>query len=47
MKFSLANKLLVWVLSIFIVVIAVVTVYNYKKTSQNTISFLGAFSKGR
>ena len=46
MKFSLANKLLVWVLSIFIVVIAVVTVYNYKKTSQNTIELFRSIQQG-
>ena len=46
MRFSLANKLLISVLSIFIVVIATVTIYNYKKTSENTIDLFQSIQQG-
>ena len=46
MKFSLANKLLISVLSIFIIVIAAVTIYNYKKTSENTVELFRSIQQG-
>ena len=46
MRFSLANKLLISVLSIFIVVIATVTIYNYKKTSENTMDLFQSIQQG-
>ncbi|WP_104694071.1 HAMP domain-containing protein, partial [Helicobacter equorum] len=46
MKFSLGNKLLVCMLSIFVVVIATVTIYNYKKTSENTIELFQSIQQG-
>ncbi|MGI0440502.1 cache domain-containing protein, partial [Helicobacter himalayensis] len=46
MKFSLANKLVISILSIFVVVIVVVTFYNYKNTSQNTIQLFRSLQEG-
>ncbi|RDU51819.1 methyl-accepting chemotaxis protein, partial [Helicobacter sp. MIT 00-7814] len=46
MKFSLANKLVVSILSIFVVVIVIVTIYNYKNTSQNTIELFRSLQEG-
>ena len=46
MKFSLVNKLLICVLSIFVVVIIVVTAYNYKKTSNDTINLFKSIQQG-
>ena len=46
MKFSLANKLLVSVLTTFIVVIMAVTIYNYKKTSEDTTELFKSIQQG-
>ena len=46
MKFSVANKLLISVVLIFIIVIAAVTIYNYKKTSDNTIELYKSIQQG-